>query len=67
MQAATLAVTATPAKAAAAASDVWIAYPLSGAPYRWAALGVWLLLSIAGLTVQLKGKAKTVVAKPKRK
>jgi hypothetical protein len=53
----------TPVKAAVAAGDVWIAYPLSGAPYRWAALGLWLLLSIAGLTVQLQGKAKKVKAK----
>jgi hypothetical protein len=55
------------AAAAAAAGDVWIAYPLSGAPYRWAALGVWLVLSLAGLAVQLKAKAKKVSPKPKKK
>jgi hypothetical protein len=57
----------TPARAAAAAGDVWIAYPLSGAPYRWAAFGAWLLLSLAGLAVQLRGKVKKVNAKAKKK
>jgi hypothetical protein len=56
-----------PAKAAAATGSVWVAYPLSGAPYRWAALAGWLALSIGGLAVQMRGKAKKVKAKTKKK
>jgi len=55
-----------PAKAAAAVGEVWVAYPLSGAPYRWAALGGWIVLALAGLAVQLRGKAKKA-AKAKKK
>jgi hypothetical protein len=55
-----------PAKAAASTGEVWVAYPLSGAPYRWAALGGWLVLALAGLSVQLRGKARKA-AKAKKK
>jgi hypothetical protein len=55
------------ARAAAAANDVWVAYPLSAGPHRYAALGGWLVLSIAGLAVQLRGKAKKGKAKPAKK
>jgi hypothetical protein len=56
-----------PARAAASAGEVWVAYPLSGAPYRWAALGGWIVLGLAGLAVQLRGKAKKVAKTKKKK
>jgi hypothetical protein len=56
-----------PARAAATAGDVWVAYPLSGAPYRWAALGGWIALSLAGLALQLRGKAKKAGKTKKKK
>jgi len=42
---------------ASAADAVWLAYPLQPAPGRRWVLVVWLALSVAGLIVQLRGKA----------
>ena len=56
------------ARAAAAANDVWVAYPLSPGPYRLAAFVAWLVLGVAGTAVQLRtGGKKTGKAKKKAK
>ena len=57
------------AMAAAAAGDVWVAYPLSPAPgQRWVPY-VWLLLSVVGAGVQLgyTGGEKGRVGRRKKK
>lgn len=41
------------AKAAAAAGDVWIVYPLDPAPGRRWVFAVWVVLSLVGIGVQL--------------
>ena len=43
------------ARAAAAADDVWVPYPLSAGGGRKWVLPVWLVLAIVGTVVQLKG------------
>lgn len=55
------------AQAAAAANDVWVAYPLSPGPNRWTAFGGWLVLSVAGLVVQLRGKPKKAAKAVRKK
>ena len=45
------------ARAAAAADDVWVLYPLSAGGGRKWVLPVWLVLAIVGTIVQLKGAA----------
>jgi Domain of unknown function (DUF4203) len=48
------------AKAAAAANNVWVVYPLDPAPgRRWLPL-VWLVLGLAGMFVQLRRPAPAV-------
>jgi hypothetical protein len=57
------------AKVAAATKDVWVFYPMNLEPGRRWLLGVWLLIAIAGVIVQARGKAKprtTRVKKQKR-
>ena len=55
------------ARAAAAANDVWVAYPLSAAPHRLAAFAAWLVLGVVGMAVQLRGKATKTKTKTKKK
>ncbi len=45
-------------RAAAGVSDVWILYPLDPAPGRRWVVPAWILLSLAGLVVQLGHKTK---------
>ena len=57
------------AKVAAATRDVWVFYPMNLEPGRRWLLGVWLLIAIAGVIAQARGKAKprtTRVKKQKR-
>jgi len=54
------------ARTAAAANDVWVAYPLSAAPHRLAAFGAWLVLGVAGLAVQLHTGGKKAGKTKKR-
>jgi hypothetical protein len=57
------------AKVAAATKDVWVFYPMNLEPGRRWLVGVWLLIAIAGVIVQARGKAKprtTRVKKQKR-
>jgi hypothetical protein len=57
------------AKVAAATKDVWVFYPMNLEPDRRWLLAVWLLIAIAGVIVQARGKAKprtTRVKKQKR-
>jgi Domain of unknown function (DUF4203) len=58
------------ARAAAAADDVWVLYPLSAGGGRKWVLPVWLVLAIVGTIVQLKGSkgggGKTSARKGKR-
>ena len=42
------------ARAAAAAGDVWVAYPLNPGPGREWVVWVWIALGLAGLVTQLK-------------
>ncbi len=44
---------------AAEKGNVWIAYPLNPAPGHWWVLAAWLVLSLAGLVVQLRVTART--------
>src|SRR5215203_5667156 len=46
------------AKVAAGTKDVWVFYPMNLEPGRRWLLGVWLLIAIAGVIVQARGKAK---------
>jgi Domain of unknown function (DUF4203) len=57
------------AKVAAATKDVWVFYPMNLEPGRRWLVGVWLLIAIAGVIVQARGKSKprtTRVKKQKR-
>jgi hypothetical protein len=49
----------------AAASDVWILYPLDPMPGRWWILLLWLALALAGVVVQLSTTTKTARRKPR--
>jgi hypothetical protein len=53
------------AQAAAAASDVWVVYPLDPAPGRRWLPAVWLALAIAGIVAQVR-KPGTASARTKR-
>jgi hypothetical protein len=53
------------AQAAAAASDVWVVYPLDPAPGRRWLPAVWLALAIAGIVAQVR-KPATASARAKR-
>jgi hypothetical protein len=54
------------AKVAAATKDVWVFYPMSLEPGRRWLLGVWLLIAIAGVIVQTRGKAKPRITRVKK-
>ena len=54
------------AKVAAATKDVWVFYPMNLEPGRRWLLGVWLLIAIAGVIVQARGKAKPRTTRVKK-
>ena len=49
---------AAAARAAADRPEVWVLYPMNPAPGQWWVLVAWIVLSIAGLFVQLRYTAK---------
>lgn len=53
-------------RVAAAANDVWVAYPLSAGPRRPWAIAAWLVLGIVGAAVQLRGGTKGGAKKKKK-
>jgi hypothetical protein len=53
------------AQAAAAASDVWVVYPLDPAPGRRWLPAIWLVVAIAGVVAQVR-KPGTSTSKSKR-
>jgi hypothetical protein len=54
------------AKVAAATKDVWVFYPMNLEPGRRWLVGVWLLIAIAGVIVQARGKAKPRTTRVKK-
>ena len=54
------------ARAAAASDDVWVLYPLSAGGGRKWVLPTWLLLSILGTVVQLKGPGSSGKTRAKK-
>ncbi len=55
------------ARTAAAASDVWVVYPLDPAPGRRWVLWAWLALGVAGLVTQLSQRRLSPARKAKAK
>jgi hypothetical protein len=51
---------------AASAGDVWVLYPWQPAQGDWWVWGFWVLLSLAGIIVQLATTTKTAARKPAR-
>ena len=52
---------------AASAGDVWVLYPWQPAQGDWWVWGFWVLLSLAGIIVQLSTTTKTAARKPAQK
>ena len=52
---------------AASAGDVWVLYPWQPAQGDWWVWGFWILLSLAGIVVQLSTTTKTAARKPATK
>jgi hypothetical protein len=55
------------AKVAAAATDVWVFYPLNLEPGRRWLLAIWAVLGIAGVIVQGRGKVRVTKAKRQKR
>lgn len=44
---------------AASAPGIWVVYPIDMVPHQWWVMGLWFLLTVAGVTVQLATTTKT--------
>jgi hypothetical protein len=51
------------ASKAASAGDVWILYPLDPLQGRWWVLGLWFVVALAGVVVQLGTTSRKIVRK----
>ena len=51
---------------AASAPGVWVVYPIDVVPHQWGVLGLWFLLVIAGVLVQLSTTTKSGGKKRKK-
>lgn len=54
---------AAAARAASAASDIWVIYPYGPTPFRWWVPVTWLALALVGVVVQLSTTTKLAGAK----
>jgi hypothetical protein len=52
---------------AASAPGIWVVYPVDMVPHQWWVMGLWFLLVIAGVTVQLSTTTKTGSKKRKKR
>jgi hypothetical protein len=52
---------------AASAPGIWVVYPIDTVPHQWWVIGVWFLLAIAGVVVQLSTTTKTGSKKRRRR
>jgi hypothetical protein len=52
---------------AASAPGVWVVYPVEIVPHQWWVLGLWFLLVIAGVVVQLSTTTKSGGRKLKKR
>ena len=52
---------------AASAPGIWVVYPIEMVPHQWWVMGLWFVLAIAGVAVQLSTTTKTGSKKRKKR
>ena len=52
---------------AASAPGIWVVYPIDMVPHQWWVMGLWFVLAIAGVAVQLSTTTKTGSKKRKKR
>jgi hypothetical protein len=52
---------------AASAPGIWVVYPIDMVPHQWWVMGLWFLLAVAGVAVQLSTSTKTGGKKRKKR
>ena len=52
---------------AASAPGIWVVYPIDMVPHQWWVMGLWFVLTIAGVAVQLSTTTKTGSKKRKKR
>jgi len=51
---------------AASAPGIWVVYPIDMVPHQWWVMGLWFVLAIAGVAIQLSTTTKTGSKKRKK-